>query len=241
MFEKQKICAVVPAFNEQERIGVVIKTMPGLVDHIIVVDDGSHDKTVENALLSGDERVVIIRHRKNQGLGASIVSGHKKAMELGAEISVVMAGDAQMDPKYLPDLLKAVIEEGYDYAKGNRLLVPGHAKGMPRIRFLGNMLLTLLTKVCSGYWDISDPQNGYTAIRTKVLKELDLDYIARGYQFENDMLVNLNMIYANVKDVPIPANYDGQTSKIKMPKFLLETSFFLVQRFFYRICKKYIR
>jgi glycosyltransferase involved in cell wall biosynthesis len=215
--------------------------MPGIVDDIIVVDDGSHDKTVENALLSGDERVVIIRHRRNQGLGASIVSGHRKAMELGAEISVVMAGDAQMDPKYLPDLLKAVIEEGYDYAKGNRLLVPGHARGMPRIRFLGNMLLSLLNKVCSGYWDISDPQNGYTAIRTKVLKELDLDNIARGYQFENDMLVNLNMINANVKDVPIPANYDGQPSKIKMHKFLLETSFFLIQRFFHRICKKYIR
>jgi len=240
MYKGEKICAVVPAYKEEGHIGIVIKTMPEFVDHIVVVDDGSTDKTSEKALESGDERVVVIKHHKNQGVGSAIITGHKKAIELGAEVSVVMAGDAQMDPKYLTDLLNAVIEQGYDYAKGNRFLKRGHKRGMPRIRILGNILLAFLNKLASGYWNIFDPQNGYTAIRTSVLKELDLDHLAKGYQFENDMLVHLNIVNARVKDVSIPGVYQGQHSKIKLYRFILKTSLFLIKRFFYRIYKKYI-
>ena len=218
----------------------VIKTMPEFVDHIVVVDDGSPDKTSEKAAENSDERVVILRHQENQGVGAAIVTGHKKAIELGAEFSVVMAGDGQMDPKYLISLLDAVTEQGYDYAKGNRFLKRGHTQGMPRIRVLGNILLSFLTKFASGYWNISDPQNGYTAIRTSILKELDLDHLARGYQFENDMLIHLNLANAMVKDIQIPAAYYGQWSKMKIYKFIPETSLFLIKRFFYRIYKKRI-
>ena len=241
MFKRQRICAVVPAYNEEDCIGIVIRTMPEFVDHIVVVDDGSPDKTFEKALENGDGRVIVIKHRDNQGVGAAIVTGHKKAIELGAEVSVVMAGDGQMDPKYLTDLLNPIIERGYDYAKGNRFLKRGHTQGMPRIRVLGNILLSFLTKVASGYWNISDSQNGYTAIKTSILRELDLDRLAEGYHFENDLLLHLNLLNARVKDVPIPATYNGQKSNIKLHKFVPEMSFFLIRRFFYRIYKRHIR
>lgn len=240
MFRKNRICVVVPAYKEEDHIGIVVETIPELVDKIVVVDDGSPDRTFEKALMNGDGRVVVVRHDNNQGVGAAIVTGHRKAIELGAEISVVMAGDGQMDPKYLVDLLNVVIEEGYDYAKANRFLKRGHRQGMPRIRVVGNMLLSLLSKVASGYWRISDPQNGYTAIKTSMLRKLDLDNLAKSYQFENDMLVRLNIANARVKDVPIPANYNGGSSKIRLHRFVQETSFFLIKRFFYRVYEKYI-
>jgi len=240
MFKRHRICAIVPAYKEENRIGMVIKTMPEFVDHIVVVDDGSPDKTFEKALENGDGRVVVIRHHDNQGVGAAIVTGHKKAIALGAEISIVMAGDGQMDPRYLPHLLIPIIEQGYDYAKGNRFLKRGYAQGMPRIRVVGNVLLSLLTRIASGYWKVFDSQNGYTAIKTSMLRKLDLDILAKSYQFENDMLIHLNIVNAKVKDVPIPANYDQLASKIKLYKFMPETSFFLFKRFLYRVYKKHI-
>ena len=240
MFNRHRICVVVPSYMEEDNIGIVIKTMPNFVDHIIVVDDGSTDKTYERVNECYDERVVLVRHNQNQGVGATIVTGHKKGMELGADISIVMAGDGQMDPKYLANLISAVTKEGYDYAKGNRFFKQGRTRDMPRIRFAGNILLSFMTKIVSGYWNIYDPQNGYTAIRTSILKELDLDHLAKGYQFENDMLIHLNLANARVKDVQIPARYNGELSKIKIHKFMQETSLFFVKRFFYRIYKKYI-
>lgn len=237
MFKRQKVCIVVPAYKEEDHIGLVLKTMPDFVDHIIVVDDGSPDKTFERAVENGNGKVILMRHPENQGVGAAIVTGHRKAIELGADFSVVMAGDGQMDPKYLSYLLGAVSKQGYDYAKGNRLK-RGYMKGMPKIRVFGSIILSFLTRVVSGYWNVSDPQNGYTAIRTSILRKLDLDHLARGYQFENDMLVHLNIVNARVKDVNIPATYFGKLSKIRLPRFVAETSLFLVKRFFYRIYKK---
>jgi len=240
VFKRQTICVVVPSYMEEGNIGKVIKTMPNFVDHIVIVDDGSRDKTYEKALECCDERVVISRHKENQGVGAAIITGHKKAIELGADVSVVMAGDGQMDPKYLPNLISAVTNNGYVYAKGNRFLEKDHTQSMPRIRVIGNILLSFMTKIVSGYWYISDPQNGYTAIRTSTLKKMNLDRLAKGYQFENDMLVCLNIANAMVKDVPMPAVYNGETSKIDIYKFILGTSFFLARSFLQRIYKKHI-
>ena len=240
MFKGCKVSVAIPCYNEENCVGEVIRTMPYFVDHIVVVDDGSTDRTSQRASEVDDGRVVLIRHIRNEGLGAAVVTAHRKAMELGADVSVVMAGDGQMDPRYLPKLLTAVAEQGCDYTKANRFLIPGHTDGMPRIRLFGNLLLTLLTKVTSGYWNISDPQNGYTAVKTAVLRKIELDRLAKGYQFENDMLVHLNLANARVRDVPIPANYNGQPSKIKLHRFLTETSLFLIKRFFYRIYKRYM-
>lgn len=240
MFKGQRICVVVPAYNEEERLGRVIKKVPSFIDHIIIVDDASIDQTSEKAENIGDGRAILIRHHTNQGVGGAIVTGHKKAIEIGAHISVVMAGDGQMDPKYLPDFLEAIVDEGYDYAKGNRFLRRKHTQGMPRIRVLGNIILSILNKAVSGYWRIFDSQNGYTAIRTSVLKELDLDHLAKGYQFENDMLIHLNLINASVKDVPATTIYRGVHSNIKLLRFMVKTLFFMTSRFVYRMRKKHI-
>jgi len=240
MYREKTIAVVVPAYNEEKFIGRVISTMPTYVDKIIVVDDASTDATYKVAKSHADDRTILIKHEVNQGVGGAIISGHKKALEYGADISVVMAGDGQMDPQYLPDLLDPLINEGYDYTKGNRFLKRGALSGMPKHRIFGNIVLTFLTKLASGYWHIFDPQNGYTAIRCDVLRELDLDNIAKRYEFENDMLINLNIGNYRVKDVFIPARYKGEESKIKLRFFILRTSFLLFKGFNRRIFVKYV-
>jgi glycosyltransferase involved in cell wall biosynthesis len=186
-----------------------------------------------------DSRLVVKVHAQNQGVGAAIMTGHREAIRLKADISVIMAGDDQMDPEYLPDLLRCLMQDGYDYAKGNRFLVDGHLASMPWHRILGSLVLTTLTRAASGYWHISDPQNGYTAIRTKTLKRIDvsvgIDDIAKGYNFENDMLIHLGQIKARVADVPIPSKYNGSKSLIKIPSFALSTVLLIAKRSFQRL------
>ena len=228
-----------PAYNEAEHITNVIHGIPDFVDHILVVDDASTDNTAEAARSAAASRVEITRHSSNQGLGAALITGHKRAIELNADICAVMAGDDQMDPRYLPNLLDAIIDEGYDYAKGNRFIISGLEK-MPKLRIFGNSVLSFLTKAASGYWRIFDPQNGYTAIRVKVLKSLELDAMQHGYQFENDMLVRLNILGCRVKDVPIPAVYKGERSKVRLLPFAIRTSICLFNGFRMRLYRKYI-
>ena len=240
MYRKNKIAVVVPAYNEERFICKVLDTIPAYVDRIIVVDDKSTDNTYKVAESHADNRTLLIKHHQNKGVGGAIITGHKKAIELDADISVVIAGDGQMDPQYLSKLLDAIIHEGYDYAKGNRFLDRGSREGMPNLRIMGNILLTFLTKLSSGYWNIFDPQNGYTAIRVSVLEKLDLGDISKGYEFENDMLVHLNIGNFRVKDVSIPARYGTEKSDIKVHIFIPRTSIILTKRFFRRIKEKYI-
>lgn len=207
-----------PAYNEAPHVGGVITTMPEYVDDIVVVDDCSSDGTSEAALAPNDPRVTLIRHDPNQGLGASLIDAHEKALELGGDIMVVMAGDGQMDPAYLPDLLRPILEEGYDFTKGNRFFDAGSWEGMPRHRIFGNIVLTFLTKLATGYWDMFDPQNGYTAITRHASERVDWDRVARDYSFENDVLARLGVLRARVKDVDIPAVYGEEISDISLPK-----------------------
>lgn len=207
-----------PAYDEAPHVGGVITTMPEYVDDIVVVDDCSSDGTSEAALAPNDPRVTLIRHDPNQGLGASLIDAHEKALELGGDIMVVMAGDGQMDPAYLPDLLRPILEEGYDFTKGNRFFDAGSWEGMPRHRIFGNIVLTFLTKLATGYWDMFDPQNGYTAITRHASERVDWDRVARDYSFENDVLARLGVLRARVKDVDIPAVYGEEISDISLPK-----------------------
>jgi glycosyltransferase involved in cell wall biosynthesis len=210
----------VPAYNEAPHVGGVVTTMPEYVDGIVVVDDCSADGTSEAALAPNDPRVTLIRHDPNQGLGASLIDAHKKALELDGDIMVVMAGDGQMDPAYLPDLLRPILEEGYDFTKGNRFFDAGSWEGMPRHRIFGNIVLTFLTKLATGYWDMFDPQNGYTAITRHASERVDWDRVARDYSFENDVLARLGVLRARVKDVDIPAVYGEEISDISLPKVI---------------------
>ncbi len=231
---------VIPAHNEEKFIGGVLREIPDYVDTVIVVDDASTDETAERVKNFQDPRVILLRNEKNLGVGGATVRGFKKALEMGAEIVVKVDGDGQMPLERLHLLLDAIIEEGYHYAKGNRFLEAHTLKKMPLVRLVGNIILTFLTKLASGYWHIFDPQNGYIAVERKALQAIPLDRLHRGYFFENDMLVHLNIMRFRVKDVPMPAIYGEEKSGIRLSSVILTFPWLLFKRFFYRIYHKYV-
>lgn len=240
MYNGARIAAVVPAYKEERMISTVINTMPDFVDHIVIVDDCSPDRTSEIVRASTDERVTLVRHEVNQGVGGAIITGHHTAMELGSDVNVIMAGDAQMDPAYLPQLLDHVTTEGYGFAKANRFFSPESFQGMPTYRVLGNIVLSFMTKLASGYWHLFDPQNGYTAIRTEVLKRVPLHNVARRYSFENDLLIHLNILQVPAVDVPIPAVYGEEVSSIRLSRVVPELMSLLTRGFWRRIWYRYV-
>jgi glycosyltransferase involved in cell wall biosynthesis len=240
VYAEQRIVVVVPAFREELHIRDVIRSSPDLVDHIVVVDDASPDGTARAALAMADPRVEVIRHERNTGVGGAILTGHRRAMELGADVAVVMAGDNQMDPAYLPALLDPIVHQGYGFTKANRFFSTSSFRGMPRYRIFGNVCLTFLTKVASGYWDLVDPQNGYTAIRTSVLEQLPLHRIAQRYEFENDLLIWLNILGVRALDVPVPAVYQDEISDIRLRSVVLRLMRVLFLGFWRRIWLKYV-
>ena len=240
MYKEQRIAIILPAHNEERHIGEAIRSMPEFVDFIIVVDDCSQDATADAARATGDARVSVITPEQNQGVGGATLLGYGKAVELGADILVKMDGDGQMDPDYLPALLDALVEQGYDYAKGNRFLAGESLQQMPRVRLLGNIVLTFMTKLASGYWHIFDPQNGYTAIRREALRVIDLKSVHKRFFFENDMLSHLNYQNLRVRDVAIPARYGSEVSDLSPLKIGMTFPFLLLRRFFRRLYQKYV-
>ena len=244
MYKNHSIAVVVPAYNEETQIARVIDTMPPIVDKIIIVDDCSKDRTSEvvrgnPAYDSG--KIVLIRHDVNQGVGGAIATGYKWCRDNSIGIAVVMAGDAQMDPKDLPFLLDPVVENRADYSKGNRLVTGQAYKKIPRIRFIGNSILSLLTKIASGYWHVADSQTGYTAINSTGLALIDWDNMYKRYGQPNDVLVKLNVAGLRVLDVPIEPVYNvGEKSGIKIRKVIFSISGLLFYLFLWRIREKYI-
>lgn len=242
MHQDHTIAVVVPAYQEEDLITDTILSIPPSVDRIFIVDDGSKDNTagVATQFAMKDSRIHIIQHEKNKGVGAAIVTGYKQALSEGIDITVVMAGDNQMDPIAMPALINPIIQNRADYTKGNRLLNPEYRKGMNKWRFTGNTLLTFLTKFASGYWKLMDPQNGYTAISRKALERINLDSIYPRYGYCNDLLVKLNVFGFRVMDVEMPARYGREKSKIKYGSYIVKVSWLLFCDFFYRLRKKYI-
>lgn len=244
MYQGKNIAVVVPAYNEEQLIGRVLETMPAIVDKVIVIDDTSSDKTSEKALSympAFQDRLIVIRHEKNLGVGGAIVTGHKKALELGMDVVAIMAGDAQMDPSELEKILTPVVEGKCDYAKGNRFFNGEAWQHMPKVRFMANAGLSMLNKIASGFWNVADPQCGYTAISSTALKGLPLDSISKGYHFENSMLVNLNVQNMSVLDVPIKAIYGiGEKSGINEVWALFSFSQYLWKTFLWRLKEKYV-
>ena len=244
MYRGATIGVIVPAYNEAKLIGRVLETMPEYVDKIIVVDDASDDHTSEvvqshESSLSG--RLILIRHKVNQGVGGAIITGHHRALAEGVDVIAVMAGDAQMDPGELARLLDPVIEGHADYAKGNRFFSGEAWQTMPRVRYFANAALSMLTKIASGHWHIADPQCGYTAISRQALESLDLDRLSKGYQFENSMLVYLNVLNLRVVDVPVRPIYGiGEDSGIQHGWAVLAFALYLARSFVWRLKEKYI-
>ena len=242
MYNSRKIAVVVPAYNEELLISMTLQSIPDYIDKIYVVDDGSLDNTYKiiKDFSTADERFIPIQHEKNKGVGAAIISGYLQSVADNIDITVVMAGDAQMDPKYIPELINPIIENKADYTKGNRLLRTSHMKGMSPFRKLGNSILTLLTKISSGYYDIMDPQNGYTAISRQAIQTIDAESIYPKYGYCNDMLTKLNVCNMRVVDISIPAKYGLEKSKIKYGRYIVKVSWLLFNNFLYRLKMKYI-
>ncbi|MBZ0316242.1 MAG: glycosyltransferase family 2 protein [Anaerolineae bacterium] len=240
MYKDNKIGTVIPAYNEEQFIEDVIRGIPEFVDYIFVVDDASTDDTATRAKAVDDGRLMVICNPSNMGVGGSMMVGYQAAIQAGMDIIVKVDGDGQMSMSHMPHLLDAIVEEGYDYAKGNRFIEGDSLASMPRIRLVGNIILTFLTKLASGYWHVFDPQNGYTAIRATALQHLPLGRIYKGYFFENDMLVQLNIHRFRVKDVSIPAIYGDEISHLHIRKIIGKFSGLLLKRFFYRIYQRYI-
>jgi glycosyltransferase involved in cell wall biosynthesis len=234
------VTAVVPAHNEEALIGKTIKGMPELVDHIVVVDDASTDETSRMVTDADDPRVVLIRHETNTGVGGAIVDGHRAALDLGSQVNVVMAGDAQMDPDYLPALLDPIADDGYGFTKANRFFAREALAGMPLSRLLGSTVLSFATKLASGYWNLFDPQNGYTAVTREALSRLDLRRLASGYAFENDLLIWLNIAAVRAKDVPVPAVYGDEVSGMRLHKVIPQIGRLLLVGFWRRMMRKYV-
>lgn len=241
MYKEHKITVIVPAYNEEELILETLQGIPPFVDIIFVINDASQDNTL--ALIQKqqqeDARIQCIDHKTNQGLGKSLIDGYVASKHSDTDITAVMAGDNQMHPEDLPILLDHIIDHGYDYVKGNRLLHQNIA-AMPRYRFWGNALLTILTKFATGYYAMMDPQCGYTAIRNSALCKIPIEQITRGYGYNADILCMLNIQRFRVTDAEVRPVYDREKSKIKLWKYIPKTSWILTRLFFRRLWQRYV-
>jgi glycosyltransferase involved in cell wall biosynthesis len=241
VLEGKRVGVVIPAYNEEKLIAATIAGVPEFVDRIYVVDDRSSDATAERARETADPRLEVIGHDRNQGVGAAIVTGYKRARDDGVDVTAVMAADNQMDPDDLETLVLPVARGEVDYAKANRLFTGQAWQLIPRYRYLGNAVLSLLTKIASGYWHVADSQSGYTAISLRYLELLDLDRIYKRYGFPNDMLVHLNVWNARVRDFPSRPIYGvGERSGIRLRKVVPAISWLLTKGFFWRMREKYV-
>jgi len=242
-YRGKRVAVVVPAYNEEALIGETLDSIPDYVIRVYAVDDGSADRTgaIIDAYARHDPRIVPIHHDPNRGVGAAITSGYLRAVEDGMDLVAVMAGDNQMDPNYLPSLLDPIVDGHADYTKGNRLISEAYRTGMPGWRSFGNSILTFLTKIASGYWQMMDPQNGYTVISGKALAELPLDSIYQGYGYCNNLLVWLNIHNMTVRDVAIPARYGREKSKIRYSTYIPRVSKLLLGNFLFRLKTKYFQ
>ncbi|WP_101298332.1 glycosyltransferase family 2 protein [Halegenticoccus soli] len=259
MYRGATVGAVVPAYNEGGFIGEVIDTLPEFVDRAYVVDDGSTDGTwgeivrhaeranerwrAEAPRTDGgvgfDRRVVPVRHERNRGVGGAIKTGYGRALEDGVDVTTVISGDGQTEPDIVERIIRPVADGRADYAKGNRLR--GRDRdSMPPFRQFGNFVLSLLTKIASGYWKVADPQNGSTAISHEALVELDLDSLYEDYGFANDLLVRLNVHGMRVADVSRRAVYKDETSHIRYKTFVPRLSKLLLRDFLWRLRAKYL-
>jgi glycosyltransferase involved in cell wall biosynthesis len=241
MLEGKTVAVVVPAYDEEALVGTTIRGVPAFVDRIFVVDDASRDGTAEVARAVGDPRVEVLTHDRNAGVGGAIVTGYRRTVAEGIDVACVMAADNQMDPSDLERIVLPVARGEVDYAKANRLVSGQAWEVIPRSRYLGNAVLSFLTKIASGYWHVADSQSGYTAASREILEQLDLDRIYRGYGFPNDMLVHLNVWSARVRDVTARPVYGvGERSGIKIRKVVPRISWLLLKGFFWRMREKYV-
>jgi glycosyltransferase involved in cell wall biosynthesis len=243
MIENKRVAVVVPAYDEEALLPETLAGIPAFVDRVYVVDDASEDGTRERAQLAAlaDPRIEVVSHDRNSGVGAAIVTGYRRAIEERIDVTCVMAADNQMDPDDLLALVEPVVRGQVDYAKANRLFTGQAWQLMPKHRYLGNAVLSLLTKIASGYWHVADSQSGFTAIALPMLEQLELGGLYPRYGFPNDMLVHLNVWNARVRDFPSRPVYDvGERSDIRLWRVVPAISWLLLKAFLWRLKEKYV-
>lgn len=235
-----RIGVVIPSYKVRDHILQVIMAIGAEVDRIYVVDDCCPDKTGDFVAANcTDQRVFIVRHEQNQGVGGAVMSGYQAAIAEGIDIIVKIDGDGQMDPALISDFVAPIVLGEADYTKGNRFFDLEQIHTMPKMRLLGNAGLSFFTKLSSGYWDLFDPTNGFTAIHRDVARHLPFEKISRRYFFETDMLFRLNTLRAVAVDVPMHAKYGDEVSNLRISKILGEFLAKNMRNFFKRVFYNY--
>jgi dolichol-phosphate mannosyltransferase len=238
-----RIAVVIPCYRVVRHILTVIQSLPESVDLIVVVDDGCPEKTAETVIgwkeAVNYDKLTVCTHTDNAGVGAAMRTGYRVAIDSGADIIIKMDGDGQMNPELLPMLVSPIVEGVADYTKGNRFFDLDELHRMPTVRLFGNAMLSLVNKFSSGYWDIMDPTNGFTAIHKKVALCLPLQKVASRYFFESDMLFRLNTLRAVVQDVPMPPLYGNEKSSLSIVKIAFDFPSKYINRFIKRIFYTY--
>jgi glycosyltransferase involved in cell wall biosynthesis len=236
MFGNLRVAVVVPAFNEELNVARTVRGIPSFVDNVLVVDDASADRTVLEASRAGRRGLEVLRHPRNRGVGAAIATGYRRALELGVDVAVVMAGDGQMEPSDLPRLLEPLVAGSADYVKGNRFADGAVWRVMPPMRIIGNLVLSLVTRASSGYWHLFDSQCGYTAASRRALAVIDAAGLFPRYGYPNDLLARLNAAGLRVEDVPVRAVYGPNwRSGISWTTVVYPMSFVLVRSWAQRL------
>lgn len=235
-----RIAVIIPCYNVSEHIKRVIDTIPPFVEKIIAVEDASRDGTLAKLQSLQNARLLVLAHPKNQGVGGAMLTGYTKAVEMGFDILVKMDGDGQMKPEFMQSLVQLIEDGRADYAKGNRFNDFAALEKMPGYRRIGNAFHSFFTKWVSGYWNIFDATNGYTALSAETFKKLDARKIAKRYFFETSMLIELNIIGAVARDVEMPSVYGDEKSHMRVGNVLCSFPFLLIKGFLRRFYARYL-
>ncbi len=235
----EKVAVVIPCYKTKNQIKDVIKTIPNFINFIIVIDDACPEGSGKEAEGIKDPRLIVIFHKKNQGTGGAIITGHKKALELGSDIIVKIDGDGQMDNSIMAEIIKPIVDGKADYVKGNRFYDFKSLKKMPVSRLMGNSILSFLYKFTSGYWGINDVANGYTAISRKALLSLNLDKLAKDYFFDSDVLLNMGIQNFRLSEVATTTKYGDEISSLNIFNIALTFPFRILKLFLKRIWLQY--
>lgn len=238
--DKLKIAVVVPCYKVRDKITEVIKAIPEIADRIYIVDDFCPEKTGEYVRDNvKDARLKIIYHDRNKGVGGAVKSGYNEALKEGYDIILKIDGDGQMDPAIIPQFVEKIANGSFDYVKGNRFYMLNNLSGMPKTRMIGNFAISFMSKLVSGYWELMDPANGYTAISGEALAALPLNKVDDGYFFENDMLFRLGTFRANVSEVSVESIYRNEKSNLSISSVIFTFPFKYSIRFIKRIFYNY--
>ncbi|MEO8742236.1 MAG: glycosyltransferase family 2 protein, partial [Lysobacteraceae bacterium] len=235
-----RIAVVIPCYRVAQHVLDVIAAIPAECERIYAVDDACPDdsgKLIQSQCT--DPRVQVIFHEKNSGVGGAVISGYRHALDDGMDIVVKIDGDGQMDASLLPRFVAPLLRGQADYAKGNRFFDLRNISKMPMIRVFGNAVLSFFSKLSTGYWDLFDPTNGYTAIHANALRMLPLDKLSQRWFFETDLLFRLGTVRAVVQDIPMDARYGNEVSGLRVPRILGEFLFKHLRNFSKRIFYNY--